>query len=38
MPFGGFKQSGLGRGHGHSAVDESMEVQVLADRLDMHHS
>jgi aldehyde dehydrogenase len=37
MPFGGFKQSGLGRGHGHIAVDESMEVQVLADRIDMHH-
>jgi aldehyde dehydrogenase len=38
MPFGGFKQSGLGRGHGRIAVDESTEVQVLADRLDMHSS
>ncbi|AEY85485.1 aldehyde dehydrogenase [Streptomyces hygroscopicus subsp. jinggangensis 5008] len=35
MPFGGFKQSGIGRGHGEIAVDESTEVQVLADRVDM---
>ena len=36
MPFGGFKQSGIGRGHGEIAVDEATEVQILADRIDMH--
>ena len=35
MPFGGFKQSGIGRGHGEIALDEAMELQVLADRIDM---
>ena len=35
MPFGGFKQSGIGRGHGEIALDEAMELQVLADRTDM---
>lgn len=37
MPFGGFKQSGIGRGHGEIALDEAMELQVLADRIDMQH-
>ncbi len=32
MEFGGFKQSGLGRGHGWVAVEESSELQVLAHR------
>ncbi len=32
MEFGGFKQSGLGRGHGWVAVEESTELQVLAHR------
>ncbi|MET0473747.1 MAG: aldehyde dehydrogenase family protein [Mycobacterium sp.] len=36
MPFGGFKQSGIGRGHGEIAIDEATEVQILADRIDMH--
>ena len=36
MPFGGFKQSGIGRGHGEIALDEATEVQILADRIDMH--
>ncbi|NMO01985.1 aldehyde dehydrogenase family protein [Gordonia sp. TBRC 11910] len=35
MPFGGFKQSGIGRGHGVVALEESTEIQVLADRVDM---
>lgn len=35
MPFGGFKQSGIGRGHGEVAIDESSELQILADRIDM---
>lgn len=32
MEFGGFKQSGVGRGHGWAAVEESSELQVLAHR------
>ncbi len=32
MEFGGFKQSGLGRGHGWVAVEENSELQVLAHR------
>ncbi len=32
MEFGGFKQSGLGRGHGWIAVEECSELQVLAHR------
>lgn len=36
MPFGGFKQSGIGRGHGEIALDEATETQILADRIDMH--
>jgi aldehyde dehydrogenase len=35
MPFGGFKQSGIGRGHGVVALEECSELQVLADRTDM---
>ncbi|MBF4571856.1 aldehyde dehydrogenase family protein [Herbiconiux sp. VKM Ac-1786] len=35
MPFGGFKQSGVGRGHGEISVDESTELQIIADRTDM---
>lgn len=35
MPFGGFKQSGLGRGHGYVAVEECSEVKVVAQRVDM---
>jgi len=35
MPFGGFKQSGIGRGHGQIALDEASEIQILADRIDM---
>lgn len=34
MEFGGFKQSGLGRGHGWIAVEECSELQVLAHRPD----
>lgn len=34
MEFGGFKQSGLGRGHGWAAVEECSELQVLAHRPD----
>lgn len=36
MPFGGFKQSGIGRGHGMHALHEASELQVLAHRTDMH--
>lgn len=32
MEFGGFKQSGLGRGHGWAAVEECSELQVIAHR------
>ena len=32
MEFGGFKQSGLGRGHGWVAVEECSELQVIAHR------
>jgi aldehyde dehydrogenase len=35
MPFGGFKQSGIGRGHGEIALDEASELQILADRSDL---
>ncbi|MFN2461711.1 MAG: aldehyde dehydrogenase [Candidatus Velthaea sp.] len=35
MPFGGFKQSGLGRGHGVVALEEASELQTLAHRIDM---
>lgn len=35
MPFGGFKQSGIGRGHGFVALEENSELQTLAHRIDM---
>ncbi len=35
MPFGGFKQSGIGRGHGIEGIHEYTELQVLAERQDM---
>lgn len=35
MPFGGFKQSGIGRGHGVEALYEQMELQALIKRKDM---
>lgn len=35
MPFGGFKQSGLGRGHGVEGIHEYTELQILAQREDM---
>jgi aldehyde dehydrogenase len=35
MPFGGFKQSGIGRGHGVEALYEQMELQALIHRTDM---
>lgn len=34
MPFGGMKQSGLGRNHGMWAIDECSELQALAHRPD----
>jgi aldehyde dehydrogenase len=33
MPFGGFKFSGLGRGHGVVALEEQFELQTLSTRL-----
>lgn len=35
MAFGGFKQSGFGRGHGYVAVEEASELKVLAQRIDL---
>lgn len=35
MPFGGFKQSGLGRGHGFIALEECSETQWLIERQDL---
>lgn len=32
MPFGGFKQSGLGRGHGTVALEEQFELHTLSTR------
>lgn len=34
MPFGGMKQSGLGRNHGMWAIDECSELQAIAHRPD----
>lgn len=31
LPFGGMKESGLGRRHGFWALEESSEIQVIAD-------
>lgn len=35
MPFGGLKQSGIGRGHGVEGIVEYTELQILAQREDM---
>jgi aldehyde dehydrogenase len=35
MPFGGFKQSGLGRNHGEAALDSCTELQTIADYTDV---
>jgi aldehyde dehydrogenase len=35
MPFGGFKSSGVGRGHGMAALDASTETQMIADYTDV---
>jgi len=32
MPFGGFKSSGLGRGHGEVALEEQFELQTISTR------
>lgn len=32
MPFGGFKESGLGRGHGVVALDEQYELHTVSSR------
>lgn len=34
MPFGGFKQSGIGRNSGFRSIEECMETQALAHRVD----
>ena len=34
MPFGGFKMSGSGRGHGVTALDACLETQMIADYRD----
>jgi aldehyde dehydrogenase len=33
MPFGGFKESGLGRSHGVIALEEQFELQTLSSRV-----
>jgi aldehyde dehydrogenase len=35
MPFGGFKGSGIGRGHGISALEACTELQTIADYVDV---
>ncbi|PTL38087.1 aldehyde dehydrogenase family protein [Alkalicoccus saliphilus] len=35
MPFGGFKQSGIGRSHGMEAIYEHTELQAIIRRSDM---
>ena len=35
MPFGGFKGSGIGRGHGLTALHACTELQVIADYVDV---
>jgi aldehyde dehydrogenase len=35
MPFGGMKTSGIGRGHGQSALDACTELQTVADYVDV---
>lgn len=33
MPFGGFKESGLGRGHGVVALEEQLELHTVSSRI-----
>jgi aldehyde dehydrogenase len=35
MPFGGFKGSGIGRGHGLTALEACTELQTIADHVDV---
>ncbi|OMQ16146.1 hypothetical protein A7K94_0204565 [Modestobacter sp. VKM Ac-2676] len=35
MPFGGFKGSGIGRGHGITALEACTELQTIADHVDV---
>lgn len=35
MPFGGFKGSGIGRGHGLTALEACTELQTIADYVDV---
>jgi aldehyde dehydrogenase len=35
MPFGGFKGSGIGRGHGITALEACTELQTIADYVDV---
>ncbi|MFB5191393.1 aldehyde dehydrogenase family protein [Alicyclobacillus fastidiosus] len=35
MPFGGFKQSGIGRGHAVEGLHEHTELQAIIHRIDM---
>ncbi|MCZ2827564.1 aldehyde dehydrogenase family protein [Modestobacter sp. VKM Ac-2986] len=35
MPFGGFKGSGIGRGHGINALEACTELQTIADHVDV---
>lgn len=35
MPFGGFKGSGMGRGHGLTALEACTELQTIADHVDV---
>jgi acyl-CoA reductase-like NAD-dependent aldehyde dehydrogenase len=35
MPFGGFKGSGIGRGHGLTALHACTELQTIADHVDV---
>jgi aldehyde dehydrogenase len=35
MPFGGFKSSGVGRGHGIPALEACTEMQTIADYVDV---
>lgn len=35
MPFGGFKQSGIGRGHSVEGLHEHTELQAIIHRIDM---
>jgi aldehyde dehydrogenase len=37
MPFGGFKQSGIGRMHGLAALEACTESQIVANYKDVTH-